>query len=120
MMGDGGDGVDGVVDGLVIAALELANGNDHIQLARAKTGESRRLLAQRGDQRGAEWKADDNAHGNAGAGEHADRGRDPDRVDHGTGKAVADGLVAEIFDLLAGCAGLEEGMVDDRSQGLPV
>ena len=59
MMGHAGRGVDGVVDGLVVAALELADGDDHVQLARAQTGQRGGLLAQRGDQRSAERKADD-------------------------------------------------------------
>ena len=68
MMGDRGRRVDGVMDGLVVAALELADGDDHVQLARAETGEGGGLLAEGGDQRGAERKADDHADGNAGAG----------------------------------------------------
>ena len=69
MMGDGGRGVDGVLDGLVVAALELADGDHHVQLARSQASQRRRLLAQRGDQRRAQRKADHHAHGNAGAGE---------------------------------------------------
>ena len=120
VMGDGGDGVNGVMDGMVVAAFELADGNDHIQFAGAQAGERGRLLAQRGDQRGAQGKADDHAHRNAGSGEHGDRGGGPDGVDHGAGKAVADGLVAEILDLLAGGVGLQQGVVDDGGQRLPV
>src|ERR1039458_7980827 len=119
VMGDGGDGVDSVVYGVMVAAFELADGDDHVQLARAQAGDGGGFLAERGDQRGAEGKADDGAHGDAGSGEDSDRGGNPDRVDHGTGKAVADGLVAEAFDLVAGGAGLEQGVVNDGGQRLP-
>jgi hypothetical protein len=71
MMGDGGRRVDGVVDGVVVAALELADGDDHVQFADAETGEGGCLLAQRGDERSAERKADDDADRNARAGEQA-------------------------------------------------
>ena len=49
MMGDGGGGVNGVVNGVMVAAFELANGDHHIQLADAETNERSSLLAQGGD-----------------------------------------------------------------------
>ena len=119
MMGDGGHCLDGVVDSLMVAALELADGDDHVQLACAQASERGRLLAERGDQRGAQRKSDNHAHGNARAGERGDRRGRPDGVDHGAGKAVADGLVAELLHLVAGGVGFEQGVVDDRGQRLP-
>ena len=40
-------GANRVQDGMVVAALELADGDNHIQLARAQAGERGRLLAER-------------------------------------------------------------------------
>ena len=95
-------------------------GIDHVQFANAEPGQRGGLLAERGDKRCAQRKADDDAHGNAGAGEHTDGGGGPDGVDHGAGKAVANGLIAEAFNLIAGGIGLEQGVVNDRSQRLPI
>jgi len=78
MMGDGGGGVDGVMYGVVIAAFELADGDHHVELTDAEAGEGGGFLAERGDQRSAEWKADDDTDGNAGAGEQFNRRGGPD------------------------------------------
>ena len=57
MMGHVGRGVDGVVHGVVVAALELADGDHHVQFARAQADKRGRFLAQGGDQRGTEGES---------------------------------------------------------------
>ena len=104
----------------MVAALELADGQNHVELARAQADERGSLLAQRGNQRSAEGKADDRADGNAGAGEQADGGGRPDGIDQDAGKAVAGGLGAEGLDLLARGVGLEQRVIDDGGQRLPI
>ena len=47
MVRNRGRGVNGVVDGLVVAALELADGDHHVQFARAQPDQRGGLLAQR-------------------------------------------------------------------------
>ena len=49
MMGHGDGGMKGVLHGVVVAALELADGDDHVELARAQAERARRLP-------GAAWK----------------------------------------------------------------
>jgi len=39
VMGDSGRGVDGVVDGLMVAAFKLADGEYHVDFARAQAGD---------------------------------------------------------------------------------
>jgi hypothetical protein len=119
MVGYGGGCLDGVVYRMVIAALELADGDHHIEFADAEAGEGGCLLAKCGDQRSAEGKTDHYADGNAGAGEKLNGGGGPDGIDHGAGETVADGFIAEVFNLVARGVGLEEGVVNDRGEVLP-
>ena len=49
-MSDVGDGVHGVLHGVVIAALELADGDDHIEFFCAETGESSSFLTKGRDE----------------------------------------------------------------------
>ena len=58
-----------LLDGHMVAALEQADGHHHVQFAHAQPHQRRRLLAQRGDQRRAQRKANYRAHGNARAGQ---------------------------------------------------
>ena len=53
MMGHVDDGVNGALDGLMVAALELADGKNHAELASTEADERRGLLAQSGDERRA-------------------------------------------------------------------
>jgi hypothetical protein len=39
MMSDSCSGVDDVMDGVVVAALELADGDDHVEFPNAEAGE---------------------------------------------------------------------------------
>src|ERR1035437_9019003 len=105
VMGHGGYGVDGVLDSVIVAALELADGHDHVEFANAEAGQSGGLLAERGDQGGPKRESDGESDGSSGSGKDVDRGGCPDGVDHGTGEAVADRLVAEVFNLVARCLG---------------
>ena len=77
MMSDVGYRVHRVLHGVVIAALELADGDDHVQFFCAETGESSSFLTEGGDERSAEGESDDYADGNAGAGEDFDGSREP-------------------------------------------
>ncbi len=119
MVGDQGYSVDGVVHSLVVAALQQADGDYHVQLVRTQPEQRCGLVAQRGHQRRSQREADHHTHGNAGAGKHAHRRRNPYRVHHGAGKAVADCLIAQAFYLVAGGLGLQQRVVDDGGQRLP-
>jgi hypothetical protein len=56
MVRDDCDRTNGMVDGLVIAALHGSDGKNHSELASAETDESRGFMKQRGNQRCAERK----------------------------------------------------------------
>ena len=56
MMRNGGDRVNGVVDGVMVAALHGADGKDHSDFASAETDEGLGLMKQSGNQRSAERK----------------------------------------------------------------
>ena len=73
MVGHGGRGVDGVLHSPVVAALQQADGNHHVQFAHAQPAQRRRLLAQRGHQRRAQRKANHHAHRNSAAAHFAYR-----------------------------------------------
>src|ERR1700734_644750 len=103
MMSDGGDRMNGMMDGVMIAALHLSDGKNHSELASAKTDEARSLMKQRGNQRCAERKTDGSADRDAGAGEQADGSGRPNGIDEDAGEAVASGLSTEVFDLFARC-----------------
>ena len=118
-MGDFCDGMNGVFDGVMIAALELADGKNHAELARAEPDERRGFLTERGDQRCAERKSDGCGDGNAGAGEELDGGGGPDGIHHDGGEAVARCLRAKSFNLLARGIGLYERVIDDGGERLP-
>ncbi len=79
MMGHTDHRANGVLHGGVVAALELADGQHHVEFAHAQADERDRFLAQRGDERTAEGRSDDGANGNAGAVKRADRDRTPTR-----------------------------------------
>ena len=79
---------------------------------RTRTVSSRLELGERC----AEREADDDAYGDAGAGQGVGCGRDPVGVDHGAGEAVFGGFVAELDDLAAGGVGFEQGVVQDRGE----
>ena len=61
-----------VMYGVVVAALQLADWDDHIEFFCAEAREGSSFLAQRGDERSAKGESDDNADGNASAGENFD------------------------------------------------
>ncbi len=85
----------------------------------AEAGEGGGLLAKCRYKRSAEWESDNDADRNAGAGEHLDGSRHPDRIDHGTGKAIADGFVAENLNLFARGLGLQQSVIDNLGERLP-
>ena len=119
MMSQADHRVNSVLDGGVITALELADGHDHVEFAYAQADECGSFLAQRGDQRSAERRADDSADGNACAGQRTHGNGGPDRVDQDAGEAVADSLGAERLDLLARGAGLDQSVVDHGGERHP-
>src|ERR1700685_3740549 len=104
MMSHGGDGMNCVMNGVMIAALHQTDGQNHSQLAGAEANERFSLMTQRRNERGAER--------NAGAGEKAYCGGRPDGIYHYAGETIAGGIGAEGLDVLACCILLEERMID--------
>ena len=111
--------MDGVVNGLVIAALELSDRDHHIQFAHAQPRQRSRLLPQRRHQRRTKRKANDHANRNPRAGEQVNSGRGPHRIHHGAGKPVANRLVAQVLDLCSRRLRLEQRVVDDCGERPP-
>ncbi len=105
---------------VMVAALELADGQHHVQFAHAQADEGGGFLAERGDQRTRrEEKPMTAPTGYAGAGKCADCRGSPHGIYHDAGEAVADGLGAERLNLLARGFRLQQSVVDDGRQRLP-
>ena len=73
-------------------------------------------MAERGNKRGSEWKADHHAYGNSRSGENGDSCACPHRAHHGAGKLIFGGLIAELFHLFASGLWFQQGMVDYSSE----
>ena len=118
-VGEIDDGVDFVLDGVVVllgCGLEQADVEHHVEVVRAELEDAGGLVALAGGERCAKREADDDADRDGGSGEGFDGAGDPCGVDHGAGEAMLGGLVAEADDLGAGGLGLEQGVVEDGGE----
>ena len=118
-VGEIDDGVDFVLDGVVVllgCGLEQADVEDHVEVVRAELEDAGGLVALGGGEGRAKREADDDADRDGGSGEGFDGAGDPCGVDHGAGEAMLGGLVTEADDLGAGGLGLEQGVVEDGGE----
>src|SRR5271154_1800481 len=114
-MGKFDDAADVLADGLVVGGLagfEETDVEDHVDVVGAKFEDASGLVALGAGEGGTEGEADEDANGNAGAVESGGGEGDPGGIDHGTGKTMFGGLVAELENLSAGGVGLEERVVE--------